>query len=70
MSCETQFFLAPKVEDKEEGNIYKDIESKDVTEILETKVVEAESKDNIKEGIDSAKLNANRKKMRVRRRSY
>ena len=39
--CETQLFLAPKVEDKEEGNIYKEIESKDVTEILEKKGVEA-----------------------------
>ena len=40
-------FLAPKVEEKEEGSIYKDIEWKDDTEILEKKVVEAESKDNI-----------------------
>ena len=55
-------FLAPKVEGKEEGSIYKDIESKDDTEILEKKVVEAESKDNIKKGINLIKLTNNSKK--------
>ena len=55
-------FLVPKVEDKEEGNIDKEIESNDVIEILGEKIVEVESKDTIKKDINSAKLTVTSKK--------